>query len=96
MASECSVFGKFLFGFMFGRVVEKLWRSMFESWWESCGIFVANLWKRCLSTKSLWEKFSLWKRCGLISTGFYTTKIPCYAGGFAHFPQSLLLQLLII
>ena len=75
--------------------VEKLCISLRESLWESCG--------KVSTVMCVTKFYTFWSEIlhrikvggGKFSEWFYTRFDLCKMGGFAHFPHSLLLQLLI-
>ncbi len=75
--------------------VEKLWENLRETLWESCG--------KVSTVMCVTKFYTFWSEIlhrikvgsGKFSEWFYTRFDLCKMGGFAHFPHSLLLQLLI-
>lgn len=75
--------------------VEKLCTSLRKTLWRNCGKSFLILWKSEFCT-SWWKIIhGFWGGCGRFSKWFCTRFDPCKNGSFAHFPQTLLLQLLI-
>lgn len=76
--------------------VEKLWKSLRESLWENVGKSFHRV-KDLVVLHILKRDFTHFVgSCGKISKWFCTRIHTCKNGGFAHFPQSILLQLLNI
>lgn len=76
--------------------VEKMWRNLWGNRWENCGI-CCGINERVTqmvgkSGKNKFYTYVVEKFCGWIYTWFGL----CKNGGFAQFPQSLLLRLLNI
>lgn len=81
----------------FSNFVEKLWENLRESLWENLRKSFHKV-QDFVVLHILERKFThFWEFCGKISRWFCTRICICESGGFAHFPQSiLLLQLLNI
>ncbi len=74
--------------------VEKLWESLWENLWESCGKNCGKILDKKISTVST----GILHRMGILVEKFplgFAQRLTGSGGGFAQFPQSLLLQLLI-
>ena len=76
--------------------VEKLWENLRESLWENLGKSFHRMVDLVVLHILAWNFTHFVGICGKISQGFYTRFGICKSGGFAHFPQSILLQLLNI
>lgn len=76
--------------------VDKLWESLRESMWEKQwkGFHRMEFWAVLHILRTGFAH--LVRICGKISRWFCTRFDICKMGGFTHFPQSLLLQLLNI
>lgn len=76
--------------------VEKMWRSLGKTLWKLCGKSFIKLWKSEFYTIR-WIIFHETKwLCGKFYHWFYTSFYLCKIATFTHFPQRLLLRLLII
>lgn len=76
--------------------VEKMWRSMRESLCRSLGKSFHRMVNFVVLHILEWDFTHFGGVCGKFCRWFYTRFYICKSGGFAHFPQCLLLQLLNI
>lgn len=71
--------------------VEKLWESLRESLWEKLGKSFHRMANMVVLHILAWDFTHFVGVCGKISQWFCTRFGICKSGGFAHFPQSILL-----
>lgn len=71
--------------------VEKLWESLRESLWENLGESFHRMVDMVVLHIFAWDFTHFVGFCGKISQRFCTRLGICKSGGFAHFPQSILL-----
>ncbi len=76
--------------------VEKLWENLRESLWEKLGKSFHRMMDLVVLHILEWDFAHFVGNCGKISKWFCTRFGICKSGGFAHFPQGILLQLLNI
>jgi hypothetical protein len=76
--------------------VEKLWESLRESLWEKLRKSFHRMANMVVLHILVWDFTHFVGFCGKISQRFYTRFGICKSGGFTHFPQGILLQLLNI
>ncbi len=81
---------------LFGWVVDNMCESVWGNSWETC-VKVSTCGGFYELLHKFWGKVWVIRRIGGKFYGWIcTVNYPCFYGSFAHFPQSLLLQLLNI